>query len=133
MTQGVAARLHTKACHQGGVYTGLNPACVSCHLQAWQQATDPPHAAFQLSQQCEQCHGTTTWGQGTWNHQFPITSGPHQLACFDCHNNAANRVAFSCIDCHAHRQKDANAEHANVTGFVWASANCYQCHPTGQH
>jgi hypothetical protein len=121
------------SCHQGGVYTGLNPACVSCHLADYQQALDPPHVSFQLSQQCEQCHATTSWGQGNWTHDFPITSGRHQFPCFDCHNNAANRVAFSCIDCHEHRQSEANSEHQNVQGYVWASASCYQCHPNGDH
>lgn len=121
------------ACHQGGVYAGLNPACASCHLTAYQGAQNPNHVAFQMSQQCEQCHGTTTWGQGTWTHAFPITSGPHHLACFDCHNNAGNRLAFSCIDCHEHRQSEANSEHQGVSGYVWASASCYQCHPTGHH
>ena len=67
-------------------------------------------------------------------HQFPITSGPHgSLACFDCHNNAGNRVAFACIDCHEHRQSEANSEHQGVSGYVWASASCYQCHPNGRN
>ncbi|MBL8755716.1 MAG: hypothetical protein JNK15_20640 [Planctomycetes bacterium] len=118
------------SCHTGGVYTGLDPACVSCHLADWQQANDPPHQAFQLGQQCEQCHGTTTWGSGNWQHDFPL-QGEHNLACFDCHDNAANRLLFECIHCHEHRQSEANSEHQGVNGYVWASANCYQCHPNG--
>jgi len=120
------------ACHTGGVYTGLSTACASCHLQAYQTAANPPHASFGMSQLCEQCHSTTVWGDGNWNHHFPITSGHHSgFACFDCHNNPANRQAFSCIDCHEHRQTAMNSEHQGVLGYTWTTAGCYQCHPTG--
>ena len=87
-----------------------------------------------MSQQCQDCHGTTVWSNGTFQHTFPITSGEHRnMACFDCHNNASNRVAFSCIDCHEHRQTKMNSEHQGVNNYVWASASCYQCHPNGRH
>lgn len=120
------------SCHTGGVYTGLSTACASCHLQAYQTATDPPHLSFGMSQQCQQCHNTTAWSTGNWNHQFPINSGNHSgLACFDCHNNPANRPAFSCIDCHEHRQTAMNNKHQGVSGYSWTTAACYQCHPTG--
>lgn len=120
-------------CHQGGVYTGLSPACATCHLADYQQANDPPNVSFGLSQQCEQCHSTTVWGDGNWNHQFPITTGNHSgLACFDCHNNAANRVAFSCIDCHEHNQNSTNQDHQGVSGYTWTTAGCYQCHLDGR-
>lgn len=123
------------SCHTTpGVYSGLNPACATCHLDDYQATTNPPHVTFQMGQDCQQCHGTTTWGQGTFVHQFPITTGDHRnLACFDCHNNAGNRVAFSCIDCHEHRQSSMNSEHNGVSGYSWASARCYQCHPNGRN
>jgi hypothetical protein len=128
-------RRECSSCHTTpGVFTGLNPACASCHLAAYLGTTNPPHVSFQMSQQCQNCHGTTVWSQGTFVHRFPITSGAHgNLACFDCHNNAGNRIAFSCIDCHEHGQTRANDKHQNVAGYVWATANCYQCHPTGRH
>ncbi|MBX3465214.1 MAG: hypothetical protein KF830_18760 [Planctomycetes bacterium] len=122
------------ACHQGGVYTGLNPACASCHLAAYNATTNPPHVAFQMGLNCEQCHGTVRWGQGSWTHRFPIQGGPHgNRACFDCHNNPANRLQFSCIDCHEHRQSEMANKHDEVSGYVWASPNCYACHPNGTH
>ena len=121
-------------CHTTGVYTGLNPACASCHLTAYQGAQNPNHVAFQMSQQCEQCHGTTTWGQGTWTHHFPINNGAHGgFACFDCHDNAANRTQFSCINCHEHSQTSTNGHHQGVSGYSYTTAACYQCHPTGHH
>jgi hypothetical protein len=121
------------ACHQPPSYAGLDPACASCHLPRYQQTTNPPHVAFQMSQQCEQCHGTVVWSNGTFAHPFPIQSGRHdRLACFDCHDNPGNRVAVSCINCHEHRQSEMANEHGGVPGYTWTTAACLQCHPTGQ-
>ena len=78
--------------------------------------------------------GTARWGSGSFSHRFPITNGPHGgLACTTCHTTPGNYAAFSCIDCHAHRQSAMANEHDEVGGYVWASANCYQCHPNGRH
>ena len=83
-----------------------------------------------MSQQCQQCHDTTTWGSGNWNHAFPLT-GHHNLSCFTCHNNPADRLQFSCIDCHEHSQSKAGGHHNGVQNYVWQSAACYNCHPHG--
>ena len=121
------------ACHQSGVYVGLDPNCVSCHLAEYQKAVNPPHASFGMSQQCQECHTTVSWGAGTWQHAFPIQGGRHGgLNCFDCHNNPANRLQFSCIDCHEHNQAEMADEHDDVPGYVWATAQCIACHPTGE-
>jgi hypothetical protein len=122
------------ACHQNGVYQGLDPSCVACHMPNYQATNDPPHGAFQLSTQCEQCHATLTWGTAPgWQHAFPITSGDHAgMTCFDCHTNPANRTAFSCIACHEHNQQEMADEHDRVSGYLWVSASCYGCHPSGQ-
>jgi len=129
---------HNRACTSchttPGTYAGLSTQCASCHISDYNATNNPPHLSFQMSQQCQDCHGTTNWGAGNWNHAFPIHSGAHNnMACFDCHNNPANRVQFSCIDCHEHRQSSMNSKHSGVSGYVWASANCYQCHPQGRH
>ena len=123
------------ACHTTpGTYAGLNTACVSCHLTEYQGTTDPSHTAFMMSQQCQDCHGTTTWRPSSFVHQFPINSGAHRnLACFDCHNNPGNRAQFSCIDCHEHRQSEMNSKHNEVGGYTYNSAACYSCHPNGRH
>ncbi len=119
-------------CHQVGGFQGLDPGCAACHLPRYQATTMPPHAAFQLPTQCDACHGTTTWAQASWQHAFPIQGGRHGgLSCFDCHNDPSNRPAFSCIDCHEHSQPEMADKHEDVPGYVWASPNCYQCHPTG--
>lgn len=125
---------HNRACadcHSGG-YAGLNPACASCHLADYNGTTDPPHVSFQMSQQCQDCHNTITWGSGSWNHPFP-TTGHHNVTCFECHNNPANRPEFSCTHCHDHRQSKMDQEHQGEPGYAWVSSACYQCHPNGNH
>ena len=121
-------------CHQGGVYVGTPSACVACHQDDYTATNAPNHATAGFGTDCAQCHGTARWGSGSFIHRFPITNGPHGgLACTTCHTTPGNYAAFSCIDCHAHRQSAMANEHDEVSGYVWASANCYQCHPNGRH
>jgi len=121
-------------CHVPGNYSGLDPSCVACHLVDWQGAANPSHSAFNLPQTCEQCHDDTTWGDGNWQHDFPINNGDHSgLDCFDCHDNPADRLQFSCINCHEHNQTDMADDHPldEVPEYVWTTAACYACHPNG--
>jgi hypothetical protein len=115
-------------------FAGLaGAACSQCHLDDYNATTAPNHATAGFGVDCAQCHGTARWGGGSFNHLFPITNGPHGgLACATCHTTPGNYAAFSCIDCHVHRQSAMANEHDEVAGYVWASANCYQCHPTGR-
>jgi hypothetical protein len=134
LTLGHAGRLCVECHTTPGVFTGLSTACASCHFDDYQATTNPPHVAFQMSLQCQECHTTASWPSGNFVHQFPITSGKHRgFSCFTCHNNPVNRIAFSCIDCHEHRQTAMNSEHQGVGGYVWASPNCYACHPDGRN
>jgi hypothetical protein len=87
---------------------------------------------------------------------FPIAAGDihgptvnggngAQNYCNACHANADGTPAdafttFNCIGCHVpvaggaayhDNQVQVAAVHVNVTSFVFASANCYACHPDG--
>jgi hypothetical protein len=124
-------------CHNN-VYNGTTPTtCAGCHMTNYNQATNPNHAVAQFPTNCESCHSTTAWSPSTFNHDgqwFPIYSGRHAgtwTTCAICHTNPANYQVFSCITCHEHNQTSMNNEHSGVTGYVYTSAACYQCHPTG--
>jgi hypothetical protein len=39
---------------------------------------------------------------------------------------------FSCITCHEHDKTSTDSEHRGVSNYVYNSANCYACHPTGR-
>jgi hypothetical protein len=134
LTNGHAGRTCVQCHTVPGVYTGRSTACASCHLTRYQQTTNPNHAQLGYPTTCNTCHNTTTWANATFNHTFPITSGPHRnLRCIDCHTVPAATPVFSCTHCHEHRQSAAANDHQGVNNYVWTSQACFQCHPQGRH
>ncbi|MCA9292908.1 MAG: hypothetical protein KDA20_03750 [Phycisphaerales bacterium] len=133
LTNGHAGH-NCNACHGSNVYHGLPSDCASCHIADYNATTDPDHGNFGFPTDCELCHhSTSTWSGATFNHQFPINSGAHRnLNCSDCHT-VPGSSAFSCIDCHEHRQSRMDDKHSDVNGYVWQSQACYSCHPNGRH
>jgi hypothetical protein len=111
---------------------------VSCHESDYQNTTDPNHAAANFPLTCEVCHSTTAWEPANWNHDqlyFPIYSGKHRNewnTCADCHVDQTNFAVFECIFCHEHRQSKMDDEHDGVSGYVYQSTACYNCHPNGE-
>ncbi|MFB3921310.1 MAG: hypothetical protein ACE145_06280 [Terriglobia bacterium] len=124
------------SCHVGGRYAGTPTDCYSCHKSEYLSVTNPNHVAAAFPTTCETCHTTSSWSGATFNHTwFPIYSGAHQgkwSACNDCHVNPSNFAVFSCVTCHAHDKTTMDDKHREVQGYVYNSANCYSCHPTGQ-
>ncbi|MCA9305683.1 MAG: hypothetical protein KDA16_04080 [Phycisphaerales bacterium] len=120
-------------CHGSNVYHGLPSSCVSCHLDDYNNTTDPDHQDVGFPTDCDQCHfSNVTWQGAVFNHDFPINNGPHShLDCSDCHIVPGNSSVFSCIDCHEHRQTRMDQVHHEVNGYVWSSPACLACHPNG--
>ena len=115
-------------------------SCFECHTHN-QTDTDNIHGGMTgyayTSQDCYICHPTGEAGDFT-DHDaqfFPIFSGRHNgewTDCSACHTNPTNRSEFSCIDCHTHNQTDTDNIHGGMTGYAYASQDCYFCHPTGE-
>jgi hypothetical protein len=124
------------SCHISGVYSGTPTSCYSCHSKEYNSTTDPAHASAGFPTDCTQCHTTSSWSGAVFTHTwFPIYSGSHAgrwTVCGDCHTNAANYSVFSCVTCHAHDKTTTDANHRGVPNYVYNSANCYACHPTGR-
>ncbi len=117
-------------CHGSGVFGGLASDCVACHFGDYQATNDPDHAAVGFPTDCMQCHDISAWENGVFNHSFPLQGDHGNLSCTDCHIMPA--PAFSCIDCHEHRQSKMDDKHSDVGGYVWASSFCLDCHPDGR-
>lgn len=131
LTNGHSGRACT-ACHTTGVFAALPMACNNCHLDDYNSTSNPSHTAYNFSTTCENCHDTRSWGDGSFTHAFPITSGAHRnMACNNCHTTGVGG-AFSCTHCHEHRQSSMNSEHSGVNGYQWVSSRCYDCHPNGR-
>ena len=134
---GAHATTPCASCHIGGKYAGTPTDCYSCHKSAYTSVTNPNHVAAGFPTDCSQCHNTTTWAGAVFNHTwFPIYSGAHVPGvwntCNDCHVNPSNFAVFSCITCHAHEKTTMDSRHQDVRNYVYNSANCYSCHPTGR-
>lgn len=123
-------------CHNGN-YNNTPNTCFGCHANDFNSTTNPPHSAAGFNTECQSCHSQNSWKPANWNHDtqyFPIYSGKHKgkwNVCSDCHTVQSNYNIFSCIDCHEHNKTKMDNEHRNVSGYVYASTECYTCHPNG--
>ncbi len=106
-----------EACHIGGQYTGLDTACVSCHLK------DDAHNG-QFGTQCEQCHVPDAWDRVTFDHNqtnFPLDGAHVNVPCKSCHVGGQYAgTPTECVACHP--EPDV---HKGQFGTA-----CAECHTT---
>src|SRR6266550_2438671 len=131
-------------CHLSSTPPPLD--CASCHNAQWQSTATlggsvPNHlaadaaAAGILQTTCASCHSTTSWLGATFTHSwFNVNHGNAGGVCLTCHLNSlsagATYTVFQCTGCHGNNVA-ARFGHPNVTGYVYNSVNCYQCHSRG--
>jgi len=127
-------------CHAGGVFTNTPTDCYACHQSNYVATTSPNHPIAGFSTDCKICHTTEPgWDAGNFKQHdqayFPIFNGRHENAwsqCSECHTTPNDYKAFSCIDCHEHKNAGSLAnKHDNVGGYGFFSTACYSCHPKG--
>lgn len=115
---GAHESLECGQCHLNNIFTGLDPACYSCH------AKDDAHNG-QFGTDCGQCHSTSAWLPATFDHSktgFPLDGAHTGLACDQCHaNEVFTGLSPACASCHADP-----AFHAGL----FAGMSCDQCHNT---
>jgi hypothetical protein len=108
----------------------------ACHAQA---TTDPRHSGIPgyayTAAQCRSCHPdgrAVTFAQH--DAIFPVNSGTHVgkwTTCADCHTDANTRQVFSCTTGACHATAPTNGLHQGIPGYLYTSAQCLSCHPTG--
>ncbi|MCP4703216.1 MAG: hypothetical protein GY865_01280 [candidate division Zixibacteria bacterium] len=113
-------------------------SCISCHEHN-QTDSDNMHGGMNgytyQSSSCLSCHPVGEVGTFT-DHDpqfFPIYSGTHIATwgdCSECHTNPATRSEYSCLSCHIHTETDPI--HSGMNGYLYQSAACLSCHPTGE-
>lgn len=122
-------------CHESD-YINTPNTCSGCHIEEYNQTTDPNHAAAQFPVDCEACHSNSAWIPSTWDHDglyFPIYSGQHNgewNSCTECHENPSDYGIFTCLTCH--EQAETDEQHNEVSGYVYNSNACLNCHPDGE-
>jgi len=128
-------------CHDPADYSNISAECVSCHLEDYNNTTNPSHIGANISTDCLECHTTLPdWKPAEIRiHDaqfFPIYSGKHAgewADCTTCHSNPANYSVFSCLDCHEHSQEKMDDKHSDEPGYAYTSTACLDCHPRGTH
>jgi len=124
-------------CHVNNNYTTLPTTCIGCHQTDYNNTTNPGHSAQPqfFPTTCQTCHNTTAWTGATFNHtqytQFPTGHGNANNVCSTCHTNSNDYSVFQCTGCHGGNNAN-NFQHDHVSGYVYNSINCYQCHQSGQ-
>jgi len=122
------------ACHNGN-YSNTPNTCVGCHQEDYNNTTNPNHIGAQFPDDCIICHTESAWVPSTFDHDgqyFPIYNGAHADSwdtCAECHTNPSNYGIFTCITCHT--SSETNNDHSEVSGYVYDSNACFQCHPNG--
>ena len=123
-------------CHVNNNYTTLPTACIGCHQTDYNNTTNPGHLAQPqfFPTTCQTCHNTSAWTGASFNHaqytQFPTGHGNANGVCSTCHINSNDYSVFQCTGCHGGNDAN-NFHHENVSGYVYNSINCYQCHQSG--
>ena len=127
------------SCHVGGVYSGTNSDCASCHQSDYNGTTNPNHTQLGFPLACATCHTTTNWNANFTQHDtqyFPIYSGTHAgrwTACTDCHTQSSNFAIYDCLGCHPHSDKaKTDSAHTGESGYQYLSTACFSCHPQGR-
>jgi hypothetical protein len=117
-------------CHVNNNWTGLPTDCYGCHKQDYLNTNNPNHIAANFPTTCATCHDTKVWTDAQFNHTWwPMTHGNANGVCSTCHTNPNDYSVFTCTNCHTQAQTDPH--HQGVKGYVYNSANCYQCHKNG--
>jgi hypothetical protein len=118
-------------CHRNGQFAGLNSNCSSCHLDDFNRATNPNHAAAGFPQNCSLCHSTTQWQGAQFNHSttaFPLTGSHQNVACANCHvNNVFTGTPKDCYSCHRSEYDGVTDPNHSAAGFP---TSCQTCHNT---
>ncbi len=120
-------------CHSHNVYAGMGSTCVSCHLAAYQQTTQPNHIAAGFPTECQSCHkvSDTSWSQGTFDHNsfFPLVGVHAAQVCASCHIGGVYKgTSRTCVGCHQSVYQSATNPNHTAAGF---STACEPCHQAG--
>jgi predicted CXXCH cytochrome family protein len=113
-------------CHK----TGFNPIpsdCNSCHAAKFSSAASPNHTAAGIPVLCEDCHSTTAWKPGTFNHTttgFALTGGHLRVVqCSSCHKGSVTTTRPECLSCHQVQYDNAKDHKAQSY-----PTDCKMCH-----
>ncbi|MEK7258122.1 MAG: hypothetical protein AAB316_25425, partial [Bacteroidota bacterium] len=131
---GVHAAVSCEQCHvsESALRFGRNGNdCVSCHLDDFNQTTQPNHQQAGFSTNCIECHRVAGdgWDAEDINHDFfPLTKGHEIQDCAKCHvGGDFSNTPNTCVACHLPDFQGAVNPNHVAAGF---SNDCASCHTT---
>ncbi len=118
-------------CHANG-YIGTTTICSDCHIDAYNQTTNPNHTAIGIPLECETCHTTAPgWQPATFpihGNYYPLTGAHTSISdCNLCHNGNYITTPNTCVGCHqSNYNQTSNPDHASIG----IGTDCETCHTT---
>ncbi|MEK6679357.1 MAG: hypothetical protein AABY39_08075 [Nitrospirota bacterium] len=99
--------------------------CYSCHKAKYDASTNPKHSTARIGTVCENCHNTSAWTPGKFNHatdgKGAISSRMSNAKCNNCHpnNNDYTRNATRCLGCHKKEHYQDPCAQCHYTVAPW--------------
>jgi hypothetical protein len=119
------------ACHVNGNFNNLQTTCVSCHLQDYNNTTNPNHRQAGFPTDCQVCHTTNGWDGANFDHSktgFPLTGAHTTVPCAKCHINGQYKgLPTDCYSCHKADYLGTNNPNHQAAHFP---TTCNTCHTT---
>jgi hypothetical protein len=125
--------LDCAGCHGEGSLKPALAACEDCHLESYEQVTDPNHVERGFPTQCAECHTSMAWRPARFDHEafgFVLLGAHADLVCAACHpaGQAYSGLPTDCFGCHEADFDDAaDPDHEALQ----LSHECTDCHDTG--
>ena len=117
-------------CHANG-YAGTPTECAACHIQQFNQTSNPNHNSLGLTTDCASCHTTEPdWMPASFDvhNEYYALNGAHAMIandCATCHNGDYNNTPNTCFGCHS---ADYNATASPDHSALMFSTDCQNCH-----
>ena len=122
-------------CHQGN-YTNTPNECAGCHLEEFNQATNPNHIEAGFPNDCAICHSTQPgWTPADYSGHdeiYPLTGAHATTDCFDCHEGNYVNTPNECLGCHLDDYNQTINPNHNTLGLTNACELCHTTNPDWQ-
>ena len=117
-------------CHANG-YQNTPTECDACHIQDYNQSSNPNHSTLGLSMDCVSCHTTDpNWDPALFpnhNSYYQLVGAHAAIAnqCAVCHNGDYNNTPNTCVGCHLDDYNQTNDPDHQAANFP---TTCETCH-----
>jgi hypothetical protein len=106
-------------------------ACVSCHVGAFNAASNPLHVA-RMPQTCQDCHATKGWSPSTIKDHpwWPIQNKHVGVSCTSCHTKGFQKgdTPTDCLGCHRKNYEASQQPKHVLNGVDQYPLECATCH-----